>query len=483
MVTPVRHSDKQTQEPQHRKVNAHPAKAFFVDMITRDIELADAILDLLDNCIDGAQRLGLKHGDKPYEGRWAKITWNRNEFIIQDNCGGIPLKIALEYAFRMGRPPDAKDSKPGTIGVYGIGMKRAIFKMGKGCVVHSFTGADTFDVEISKTWLTDDKKWELSADTTSPRIKEHGTLIRITDLHDGIADVFAPSNWFATEFPKRVKAAYSFLIARGFLVILNGVEMVQELPRLLWQKPGDDRGKKDKIRPYFFESKIGGIDVFVAVGFRQADIEDEATEDPEENSYETENAGWTIICNDRVVVDRDRTEQTGWGSAGIPSYHNQFRAISGFVEFRANDPKLLPMTTTKRGVNTSSPVYSKVFQRMSEGVKTFIKFTHEWKGLEREQRKMFSACAKIEVPRLKVLARKHCKLTATRTNDGGKKSMPHLPEQTPEKTHQRIAFTRPIKEIATVSKYLFDSAFEKAAIVGEECFVRFLAEARKLREK
>ena len=37
-------------------VDARPVKSFFVDMLTRDIELVDAILDLLDNCVDGILR-------------------------------------------------------------------------------------------------------------------------------------------------------------------------------------------------------------------------------------------------------------------------------------------------------------------------------------------------------------------------------------------------------------------------------------------
>lgn len=43
-----------------KELHADPAKAFFIDMLTRDISLEDAILDLLDNCVDGALRTGLK---------------------------------------------------------------------------------------------------------------------------------------------------------------------------------------------------------------------------------------------------------------------------------------------------------------------------------------------------------------------------------------------------------------------------------------
>ena len=57
-------------------ISASPTKNFFVEMLTRDIDLEDAILDLLDNCVDGVQRT-IKSTDRvnrerPYEGFWAK---------------------------------------------------------------------------------------------------------------------------------------------------------------------------------------------------------------------------------------------------------------------------------------------------------------------------------------------------------------------------------------------------------------------------
>ena len=39
-------------------------------------------------------------------------------------------------------------------------MKRAIFKMGRSCVVLSETQDKTFEVEITKKWLDDDQNLE-----------------------------------------------------------------------------------------------------------------------------------------------------------------------------------------------------------------------------------------------------------------------------------------------------------------------------------
>lgn len=132
---------------------ASPTKRFFVSMLTRDISLADAILDLLDNCLDGALRLaGGQEVD--YTEHFVKIELADDHFSIQDNCGGIPREVAKNYAFKMGREPDdGRDSDTETIGMYGVGMKRAIFKMGREALVRTRFGKDTFEVPITSAWL------------------------------------------------------------------------------------------------------------------------------------------------------------------------------------------------------------------------------------------------------------------------------------------------------------------------------------------
>ncbi len=98
-------------------------------MLPRDIKLEDAILDLIDNCVDGAmrqQKSKLKQ-KTPFKGYFAKLRLSADGFEITDNCGGIP-KDYVEEAFSLGRPKVDKDKDLPTIGMYGIGMKRAVFK-------------------------------------------------------------------------------------------------------------------------------------------------------------------------------------------------------------------------------------------------------------------------------------------------------------------------------------------------------------------
>src|ERR1051325_5693373 len=171
---------------------ASPTKAFFVRMLTRDIDLRYAILDLLDNCVDGIVRTLHKNKGKakvdaatPYTGFHAYITVNSKKFAIEDNCGGIPRDIAIKSAFRLGRPTDIELENRETVGVYGIGMKRAIFKLGRKATVISEHRGAAFRVKITPEWLEQDENWKLDLEDIDPTGTD-GTRIEVTDLYPEI---------------------------------------------------------------------------------------------------------------------------------------------------------------------------------------------------------------------------------------------------------------------------------------------------------
>ena len=122
-------------------------------MLTRDIDLADCILDLLDNSVDGISEAARRDGRalderQPFAGHSVSITFDRDRFSIDDASGDIPIEVARDYAFRFGRPDDAPILEDGSIGLYGIGMKRAIFKMGNRFSMNSSTGTESFSVDV-----------------------------------------------------------------------------------------------------------------------------------------------------------------------------------------------------------------------------------------------------------------------------------------------------------------------------------------------
>lgn len=448
------------------KADFSPSKRFFVSMLTRDIELNDAILDLLDNCVDGALRTK-KHSTsdlRPYEGFEAKLTITKDSFIIEDNCGGIP-KTFREYAFKMGRPHKEDEENEGTVGVYGIGMKRAIFKIGSECKLESNHNDGAFGIDITPEWIQGDE-WEIPIEESEYDESIHmGTKIKITLLHDNIKNKFVEKTYL-TDLHDQIKHSMSFIILKGFKIILNG-KVIDANPITLMTDGSS-------IEPYIYKSIIDGVQIDLAVGF-YSNLEDNP-EDPT-TKRKSEDAGWTVICNDRVVLYCDKSHLTGWGLGNVPRFHSQFINISGVVRFTSKNPETLPITTTKRGVDLSSPIYNSVRNKMIEGMLLFTRFTNQWKGEHLEEgKRLLSSTKKLEakdifnIQPVKSKSENKTNWSNPNKNDNEWRYTPQLPTPAQQSTKVKIIFSRNKRDVALLSSYLFGVDDAGAAEVGMKCF-------------
>lgn len=459
-------------------IDASPTKAFFVEMLTRDIELEDAILDLLDNCIDGIHRIKHEELDQheiSYEGFYAKISTTETSFEIQDNCGGIPLTTAQNYAFRMGRPQGQLiDENFYTIGTYGIGMKRAIFKMGQESQVISVHKDDAFQVVFSQSWLAQDNEWDLPLEDIEKEDKDEGTYIKITNLYPAISQQFSsPNGVLLNSLSRRISQHYSFIIQKGFDVYLNGSKISPQNNYLLLDQDYGNNEKNNEISPFLYQGTRNDVEIILAIGFYRKTISEEELEDEVSGTRRrSEEAGLTIICNDRVVVYCDKTRLTGWGEATVPSYHPQFIAITGIVHFRSKNARALPLTTTKRGIDASSDVYLYTKDFMREGLKLFTSYTNRWKkDLLNESRRIEQAKPQSIKEIFSKVSLSEGKWTKVNNRASEKKYIPNLPKPIVVNSNsQTIKFIKLTEEIKTVSDFLFEDDSISASKVGEACF-------------
>jgi hypothetical protein len=206
------------------KINAEPTKTFFVDMLTRDIALEQAVLDLVDNSVDGAKSLK-DDGERPFDGRRVEIKFDREKFSIWDNCGGFDSETARNYAFRFGRPSSAKTT-PHSIDQFGVGMKRALFKFGNRFSVRSATPEDAWCVDITvSTWESDETGWEFPWAEFNPSDnlsqESPGTEIIVTELRPEVSGKFSSKN-FENSIIGLIKSKHRQFIASGLQISVNG---------------------------------------------------------------------------------------------------------------------------------------------------------------------------------------------------------------------------------------------------------------------
>ena len=461
---------------------ASPTKQFFVSMLTRDISLDDAILDLLDNCLDGAMRVA--DGTKvDYGKHYVKISLANDHFSIEDNCGGIPREVARNYAFKMGRETDdGRDADTETIGMYGVGMKRAIFKMGRDALVRTRHDDDTFEVPITSQWL-EAKNWDplpINEPTESnEKLAEPGTTIIVKDLYEGVARHFE-NEAFENKVRTAISEHFTMFLQWGLNVELNGKAVDPVRVEVLVSE------REDGPAPFVFRKIIDGVLVSITVG--RNTNRSLGNEDDDDAGFERDRssatAGWTVLCNDRAVIVGDKGRLTGWGD-GIPLYHPQFAIITGIIEFRSKRADKLPVTTTKRALDTSSNVWLESLVKMKEGMRVWIDYSNQWKNQsssEQEQTRQWEDARPmalrqaIDVVALRSNARK-LENDGVEFNPKKNKVLPEPPGKKP--SSRRITFSKPAEEIRIVAKALLDDENTRPGIVGEKCFDLALAKAKK----
>ena len=376
-----------------RSAQANPTKSFFVSMITRDITLEDSILDLIDNSIDGAwksegsKRVSLEE-DTSLANYTISISATRDHFEILDNCGGMTFDDAVNYAFSFGRSSSHAIEQYG-IGVYGIGMKRAAFKIGRNIRVKSTYIEDdgstqSFFVPILvDTWLEDDNlPWDFDISEDSA-LDETGVKVIIDDLTPPASTAF-DNPLFLQNLRRTIARDYSLHLHKGLNITLNG-ETITGLAIELRES-----NEYAPIRIEYVDDTDNEEVTVEIIGGMAAPPPEDIT--PDESLEGDKRFGWYVSCNGRIVLAADKTPVSGWGTDDWPQWHSQYSGFLGIILFTAANAVALPLTTTKRSVDVTSNVFLRARTRMRDVTKQWIAYTNIRKlSLETAKKKERSA--------------------------------------------------------------------------------------------
>lgn len=226
---------RRPRAPRHT-AHAAPTKRLIVDVLTKDIDLVAAIIDLVDNSVDSA-RLIRKDGD--LDGLKATIKFDDTTFSIEDNCSGISLEDAESRAFRFGPdvndPPDAYST-----GQFGIGMKRALFKLGAGFRIQSRAEHDGFTMRVVvKTWLNDKTTWDLPLRNVKTGLHrpeaDRGTTITITPLKPMIGKELVRTSTI-NDLISQIAERHQRSITAGLRISVNGQTLRAKTPEVVHDK-------------------------------------------------------------------------------------------------------------------------------------------------------------------------------------------------------------------------------------------------------
>lgn len=465
-------------------------------MLIKDIELIPSVVDLVDNSVDAARaRLDAQRAARGEDvdsigtgvpgapatdqeaaaqaaalpdltAFWVRITAGAGRFEIQDNCGGIPLGMAERYAFRFGRPEDFPGS-PLAVGQFGVGMKRALFKLGTRFKVSSIADGSRFVLPVDvDAWARDvDPRWQFAFSEADPTFTPtdadvRGTTIEVDRLHESVSEDFAARNVLG-RLRIDLELRHQSALEAGMTMTLNEDPLRPSRPEL---------ALSDEISPVHTTQMLGtnggsvrmelfaGVVRAAEVEPREADPSDDV--EPEEFPTTSE-AGWYLFCNNRLLLAAETSELTGWGD-GANAYHPQYRNFRGYV-YLYGDSSLLPWNTTKTSVDRDSRVFRLTKAQMVlalRSVQTFLnKAKNEGQRVPAEDRVLATAIASTRsVPLAEIPL-------------SGVMKFPDPPRRRAEDTIRRISYAVPKDDFDAVSEAL---ETEAASEVGRQTFQFFL---------
>lgn len=337
------------------EVQFQPAPAYLFDYLTADVQTAECIFDLIDNSIDAARGAMLRKADgdrmpDSYAGFRIEVTLGSDAVIINDNCSGMTEETFSKLAFRAGE----KSQHPFGIGHFGVGLKRAILKIGDRCTVETDDGSAYLNLTFTRSQLDQSAELKLLASKEA----SHGarfTKITVDEVKDNARRDLSSPRWKAT-MGESIGRRYGLFIRKGLVIELNAETVEAFAPQPV---------ENPYISLQRFQDRIHGVDVEIVAGlheqYRFTQKGGKTVSDPDNNDVHRQISaefGWYVVCNDRVILLHDTTHKTGWTT----NWHNEYAGFVGWVYFCSKDPSLLPWNTKKSDIIENGELYEEVVE-------------------------------------------------------------------------------------------------------------------------
>ena len=353
---------------------ANPEKRLFISLLTRDISMVAAFLDLIDNSVNAAleplaNRLETADGYADILGDETvrpetdiRLTLSDRKVIIVDNAPGIPLSMAQRHVFKFGRSEE-EESESDRLSVYGLGLKRAFFKLGNRIKIESdhMEGGFELDLDVANWAKNAELPWQFELTPREPVAAERcGTEIEVWHLHEE-AKMRLGDGVFEGQLRDAIGKTYSYFLSKFVRIFVNE-DLVQGINLRVGKNNATDRFERN------------GVTCTITAGLGT----------PEGGKYRDGGSGWFVFCNGRTVISADKSSMTGWNN-GLPIFQPKHRPFLGTVYFVSKYSARLPWDTTKSGINEDSEIWQQAKRMMvlvGKSVTSFLDSRYTDEGTE-----------------------------------------------------------------------------------------------------
>ncbi len=331
------------------RVDAVPSKRLFLSIIA-DYDLNHSISELIDNALD----IWIKSGKiSPIE---IKINLEKNQQTIQvsDNAGGVK-KSDLRFIVGPGQTSNLPTEK--TIGIFGVGTKRAVVALAQDIkIITRYGGEITYQVEFDDSWLEKNDDWELPVYEVDD-ISKGTTIIQLQRLRIKITDETI------AYLKEHLQATYAYFLRDKKVIIKFGQDQLQPLFFENWAYPPDYQPRRYVGDLQTEDGGIVKVEVIAGLSMESS---------PAGGEY-----GVYFYCNDRLIARAFKSYEVGFmkGLAGQP--HPSVSLVRVIVSLKG-DAQFMPWNSSKSGINPNHQVFIALRNWLIQVVKDYAFVSRAW---------------------------------------------------------------------------------------------------------
>ena len=322
----------------------------------RDLDRAEALLELIDNSIDEWQRRRRTHPTKsaPELNIHVSVDTGLGQLTYEDNAGGVSVE-KLHHLVVPGYSDTTDLSQ--TIGSYKTGGKKAVFRLATAAQITTRywnpaeTSDDAVTVQLDHDWMSDPEKYEFEFSLLKNKsILERGQTRYVLQLRE--EPVGGPP-WFTNpeqvaKIAHQIRQTYTLLLIRNPKIHVYFFDNSKPLEPIgkLYDFSGTHKKDVD-IRPQqiIFELELEhglskeSVQIEIVLGCRTST-----------GAKEGRSWGIDLYGNDRLFVVNDQTT-----FATMLPHGASRNLIRGFVNIHGPNV-FIPWDTHKRHLNTDSRI-------------------------------------------------------------------------------------------------------------------------------
>lgn len=331
-------------------LNAVPSKRLFLSIIA-DYDLNKSICELIDNAFDMWTRNG-RHGAVNIS---VTLDNYHNRIVVEDDAGGIEKD---NLTFIVGPGQSGSNPTDDTIGIFGVGTKRAVVALAKDVrITTRVTGGKTYQIMFDDKWI-DHEDWALPLFEVDDVI-EGRTRVELSRLRVGIG----PRE--EELLRDHLGATYAKFLTMPDVVLTLDDEPIA--PRFFdqWSYPPNYEPSR-----YFGGMRTPAgreIALEVVAGLSS------------ESSPTTGEYGVYFYCNDRLVAPAMKTIEVGFsrGLAGPP--HPKISLTKVIVSIKG-DAGEMPWNSSKSDISTNHHTFLALHEWLVKVVSDYARMSRTWQG-------------------------------------------------------------------------------------------------------